>query len=577
MSMNKQKGIFTSLLVFLLVASALPSEAAASLDRAELSDSIISYMKAEYLGENLAHLARSELQVETRDYLKLDPLPEDETALKIASTNAVETESLYDYYVGIFSHLSNMPLMQMDSEGNLVGQSAERYEVSADNTEWTFYIKDDLYWSDGRKVTPEDVEFSFTYLAENFPDTAGWIEEDLESTSVSDEDNSVTFTFKQPYTNINLEFATYNLVPKHIWENITDPEQYTSKGPYVGCGPYFLEEVNLDSATLTFRKNPHWKSTDPNFGRIEIHLYANDNVASLALENGEADTYYKYASSYPYASIESLEETGNFKLYEKEGFGLTFLGMNLKETPLSDSAFREAIAYAIDYEQIIESETLGYGKVANKGFVPPGMSYYKDTEQLEYNVTKAREILEAAGYTDNNQNGIYEGTDGNDISLRLLIRSGYEDPGKFIKGDLEAAGIGVEIESVDPSTWFEKKDNYDYDLTISGATPWGMLMHANWGTGYLDSRRTGKGVLHILGDPEFQGLCDNILATTDSDELEDYASDVQDYYAEELPIIALYWKDYVIPYNKEFTGWHYSPIFGIYNLDTFLNVKKTAS
>ncbi|WP_321428860.1 ABC transporter substrate-binding protein [uncultured Methanolobus sp.] len=567
---------FTCVFMLIILSSAIPASCAASPDNSEMSAYIIDYMKAEYLDENLVHPARTELCAYARSYMGLDPLEEDDSVIKIATPNIVKAEAFYDYYVGIFSHLSNMPLMQMTSTGSLIGQTAESYEVSEDNTAWTFYIKDDMYWSDGRKVTPEDIEFTFQYIGTKIA-SSEWIGESLVSTSVSDEDNSVTFVFDQPYTNLNLEFATYNVIPKHIWENIDDPEGYTSSGPYVGCGPYYLEEINLDSAKLTYKKNPHWKGTEPNFENVEIHWFASDSVACMALESGSMDTYYRYANSYPYANVDELLETGDFDVDRQTSIGLTFMAFNLESEPLSDPAFRNAISYAVNYDEIITYDTNGYGQVPNKGFVPPGMDYYKNTDALEYNVNTAKSLIADAGYVDSDNNGIVEDSEGNDITLELLIRDGYDDTAKLMEEYLEDAGVDVEVTQVDSSTWFDRKDNYEYDLTLSGATPWGMLMHAGWGTGYLDNRRTGKGVLHILGDQEFLTLCDNILATTDQDELEQYASDMQDYYATEMPILPLYWKEVVTPYNKHFTGWHYNPLFGIYNLDTFLNVKQVAA
>ncbi|NLA30493.1 MAG: ABC transporter substrate-binding protein, partial [Methanomicrobiales archaeon] len=100
-----------------------------------------------------------------------------------------------------------------------------------------------------------------------------------------------------------------------------------------------------------------------------------------------------------------------------------------------------------------------------------------------------------------------------------------------------------------------------------------MLMHANWGTGYFDSRRTGQGVLHNLDDPKFLDLCDNILATTDADELKHYAEEVQQYYSDNLPGIAIYWMKDVTPINKEITGWYSSQYKGIFNEINFLNIR----
>jgi len=74
----------------------------------------------------------------------------DDAILRIATTNEVKSPAFIgDYTLGLFNHLSNPPLMQMDENGKLIGLLADHYEVSPDNTEWTFVIKDNQFWSDG--------------------------------------------------------------------------------------------------------------------------------------------------------------------------------------------------------------------------------------------------------------------------------------------------------------------------------------------------------------------------------------------------------------------------------------------
>ncbi|AKB17326.1 MULTISPECIES: ABC transporter substrate-binding protein [unclassified Methanosarcina] len=492
-----------------------------------------------------------------------------EKVLKIATPNVIKSESLIgDYYLGIFAHLSNFPLMQMSEDGRIVGRLADHYEVSEDHREWTFYIRDDLYWSDGKKVTPEDVQFSIIYYGEKHP-ACRWINETLESSSVSQTENSVTFRFDRPYTRINLEFATYYILPAHIWEKIDNPMEYSSKGPYVGCGPYYIESVDLNTARLVFRKNPYWEGKSCAFDKVEVDWYANEDAACLALEKGEADTYYKYASSYPYANIERLEKTGDFNFVKKDSIGIFYLGITLNEAPRSDLEFREALSYAINYEEIMQLDTLGYGSIPNRGLVPPDMEYYKPTEKCSYDPEKAREILEKAGYEDHNGNGIMEDKNGKDILLELMICPGYERDAELLQEYFRDVGIDIEIENVDLNTYGDRKDSSRYELVFSRTTPWGMLMHAGLGTGYFDSRRYG-----YIEDPVFTGLCDQLLNTTDPETLRSCSYSLQDYYAEELPVIPVYWKKEVTPYNKRFEGWHYNSLEGIYTLDTFLDVHE---
>ena len=164
--------------------------------------------------------------------------------------------------------------------------------------------------------------------------------------------------------------------------------------------------------------------------------------------------------------------------------------------------------------------------------------------------------------------------EGSPVDISILVRSEWTRIGELMGDYLSQIGIKSTLRSADLNSWVAAKDAYEYDITVTRTTPWGMLMHANWGTGYFDSRRTGRGVLHILNDPEFLSLCDSVLATSDTEKLSRLGADVQQYYAEQLPGIVLYWNEIVTPFNKAYTGWKPDPLYGIYNVDTFTNIRK---
>ena len=499
----------------------------------------------------------------------------EEVVLRIGSPNMVNTANIvFDDYLPVFAHISNPPLTKMNAEGQIVGQSAKSIEVSSDNTTWIFHLDDSLYWSDGQKVTPQDIKFTIEFIAENVP-WAGWLKEGLRDISIKEPD-AVVLKFNKPYTQISRDLSSYNLLPQHVWEKIESPQDYSNTGENIGCGPFYIKSIDLNAGIITMKKNPFWKGQSPQIGTIEIHLYSNVDVLSLALEKGDVDTYYRYASSYPYQNLERLKKTGRFDFVEKLNVGLYFLAFNLKRSPLSDFKFREAISYAINYPEIIKLDALGYGKVPTRGFVPDSMDHFIETELLTYDLEKAKRILDEAGYIDSNKNGIREGLDGKEIQLTMLVEPDYVRRSELVKDYLEEVGIKVTMKSVDESTWITLKDQYEYDLTVTRTSPWGMMVHGSWATAYFDSRRTGEGVLHIVDDPKFLQLVDGLLATTDPEKIKELAYSVQNYYAETLPAIALYWNMIITPFNREFIGWQPDPLFGIYNIDTLVNLKKVS-
>lgn len=494
--------------------------------------------------------------------------------LRIGTPKNVKSANIFlDSYLSIYAHLSNPPLMRVNEKGQIVGQVAKGIHVSSGYNQWTFFIHDDLYWSDGKKVTPEDIKFTIEYTKEKSP-VAGWMKRTIEKVSLGEE-NSVILHLKQPYTRLDVEMATYRILPKHIWQKVHDPMRYTNRGPNIGCGPFTIEKIDLNLGVILFKRNPYWRGKKPKIKRVEIHLYQNKDILSLALEKGEIDIFYDYSASFPYPSLIKIRSEERFGFMENLNMGLIFLGWNLRKKPMSDPKFRMALSYAIDFEEVIKLDALGYGRVPNRGFIPPSMEHFKATPPLEYDLDKARSLLNQAGYRDNNGDGIREDLNGKNISLSLLIRPSQVRLAELTRDYFLATGVKINIKTVDRSTWISQKDNYRYDLVITRSTPWGMLMHANWATGYFDSRRSGEGVLHTVDDPKFIKLCDELLATRNEERLKDLSFKVQEYYADNLPAIPLYWNILVTPFNKRFTGFSWDPVYGIFNLTNFLEIEKS--
>jgi peptide/nickel transport system substrate-binding protein len=492
--------------------------------------------------------------------------------LRIGTTQQIQTAFPFsDYALSIFLKIANPTLMAMNRDGNLVGLAAETYEVSEDFKTWTFTIRDDLFWNDGKKFSSRDAAFSFAYTGKNDPN-AGWIDNTLVRTETPD-DTTLIMEFNRPYTNLNLEFTTYNILPRHIWETVEDPRSYGGKPSYTGFGPFVLESVDLDQGLVIFTRNQYWKGTSPFFEKIEIHLYKTMDVLAMALDRGEIDVFYNYAATYPYAYLEKLAENPQFAFEEKLNLGLIFLSFNLKSEPMSQGIFREAVSWGINYEEIARLDALGYGTAPRRGFIPESMGGFIETEKLQYDPARANALLDQAGLTERNQEG-YRERDGRELRLTMVIRQDYVRVGELIRDYLKDLGIALELKVLDMVSWVNEKDAFRYDMTITRSTPWGMLMHAGFGTGYFDSRRTGQGVLHNLEDPRFLALCDSILSTVDEERISHLAGEVQQYYAGELPGIPLYWNTIVIPHHKNIGGFISNPLFGIYSIESLVNARR---
>jgi peptide/nickel transport system substrate-binding protein len=510
------------------------------------------------------------------DSSKKDPQAQEaeplDRTLRIGTTQQIQTAFPFsDYALSIFLKIANPPLMAMNRDGNLAGLIAETYEVSEDFKTWTFRIRDDFFWSDGKKVSSRDAAFSFAYTGKNEPN-AGWIANTLVRTETPD-DATLIMEFIRPYTNLNLEFTTYNILPQHIWETVEDPRSYGGKPSYTGCGPFVLESVDLDQGLVIFTRNQYWKGAAPFFEKIEIRLYKTMDVLAMALERREIDVFYNYAATYPYAYLEKLEGNPQFAFEKKLNLGLIFLSFNMKNEPMNRLLFREAVSWGINYEELARLDARGYGTAPRRGFIPESMGGFIETGELQYDPAKANALLDQAGLTERNREG-YREKGGKELRLTMVIRQDYSRVGELIRDYFKDLGIVLELKVLDMVSWVNEKDAFRYDMTITRSTPWGMLMHAGFGTGYFDSRRTGQGVLHNLEDPRFLALCDRILSTVDEDEVAGLAGEVQHYYAGELPGIPLYWNTIVIPHHEDIGGFISNPLFGIYSIESLVNARR---
>ena len=304
----------------------------------------------------------------------------------------------------------------------------------------------------------------------------------------------------------------------HDWTYSDNPEEYINAGPYVDSAAYYVKSVDINSATLVLAVNPKWKGDAPYYGTVELHWFATEDAAILAMLGGECDTYWKYGASFPTSSLALLNSSEKFTTVETPSLKMTYIGFNTISSDVrSDLAFRKAIAYALKYDELVEIGASGYALSANSGFIPNGVPYYKNTAANIYNLATAKLMLDAAGYKYVNGDGIREDTNGSALTVTLLARN--KVAGELIKEYLEKARLKVEYKfASDLNAWIELKDAHAYDIAYNGITAKGMMMDSSWATGYFASNTVGAGKLQNVDDPVFLELWAKIATAPDGDE-----------------------------------------------------------
>lgn len=499
--------------------------------------------------------------------------------------NPMVADTLYDNTVN--SVLYN-GLLEFDKDLNLVPALAKGYEVSEDNLKITFELKDNIKWHDGEIVKAEDVKFTFENLAN--PDyegnNASFVEnivgadkyvakESQEIEGIKVVDNKVELNFIKPYAPALTQLGTLAIIPKHIWGEIPVEEWIKSSKELeqgIGTGPYKIEEYK-DGEFVKLAKNPDYFQGEVKTPYL-IFKVANEDTAQAELINGTIDI--AGISSNKQKDIDYLEENG-IKTISYPNSNIQYMGINLRNEVLQDKNIRQAMAYGLDRELIVNELIDGNGKVIHAPMVPSLWSYPEDGVLNPYkrDVEKARELIKKAGYEYKDENSIAE-KNGKKLSLTLTYPSGdkaREMVAPIIQNQLKEIGIDIELEIMDFQSLMEKVvGNHEFDLYLMantlGAEP---DPKPTW---YSTQASDEKGVYgwNISGfrNEKVDKLLDEGLETLNQEERKEIYTEFAKIMNDELPWIPLYVPNLVQAYNSNLKNYEPGIFRNFYNIHNWI-------
>lgn len=497
------------------------------------------------------------------------------TKLVIGTTAQVNDIGIGDSTMQMYRVTMLSPgLLRLDEKGNYVGVLAESWETT-DNQKWTFHLVKNATFHDGTPVTAQDVKFTLEYMPKYFADYKS--EWQLINSIETPDNYTLVLNLTKPWPNLPVSLLVIRTLPEHIFSKVDSPKNFTEQTSVIGCGPYKFVSFDKDAGVLTLKANEQYFGGKPAIDTIEIRTYKNSDTMVMALQNGEIDVTYVYGSAISYYYIPKLLQNDNIKFLMIKNLGIPkVLWINNDITPYNDVKFREAMACAINYDELKNLFAAGYGTTPNAGFVPNGTYNFIDTMPLALNLNRSKELLKEAGYIDKDGDGFVEYPNGTKFQPVMLAKSDNADDvrlAELLKKYFNAAGIDFQAKIVDKTTFNTLTyDGRCPDMFIGSSTYWGMQTWGEYGTSYMDSRMYAWG---NVVDPEFHTLVDGMLSTSDTEKRKQLGAEIQQYYAEEYPSLALYWNDLVQPYNEKYEGYVASPMFGILSFETFYNLHAT--
>lgn len=289
-----------------------------------------------------------------------------------------------------------------ESRQSVQPRLARSWKYSPDGKTITIQLRKDVKFSNGKKLTAQDVKASFEYNIVNSQDwnntclylpIAGSKEKingkAMEITGIQVLDNhSLRITLIQPHAAFIASLSNPIFWVMDLESGLTPP---------AGTGPYMLKEKS--SASLQFLRNDHYYRGRPHLSALNVTIYSDDDTAFKAYKEGKLDLL----DNIPPAEMANIRQSKDYKglLIEKPVLEIYCLGFNMHRDPYVHSyLLRRALNYAIDREHIIK-QLSGDGYLPSKGPVPAGLeALNEDIPGYRYDANKARQLLAEAGYLD---------------------------------------------------------------------------------------------------------------------------------------------------------------------------------
>lgn len=349
----------------------------------------------------------------------------------------------------IVNHNIYEGLVMTDSDGSVIPGVAERWNISDDGLVYTFYLREGVTFHDGHELTAADVVYTFE--RNRNPETGvphPEYYEPIESITALD-DHTVRFTLSQVTPSF---LAILGLGDSVV---LPDGGGDELKNRPNGTGPFeFVEWVSGDHITLA-KNGGYWQEGVPYLDRVVFKFVPDPSAALAALRAGDVDVVVRMDA----AGALTIMDAPGLKVVSGPQNLVQIMAINNQREPFDDVRVRQAIAYAINKEEVIEGSMFGFGSPIGSHLTPSSPYYIDLNWMYPHNPERAKALLKDAGYP-------------NGFEATLKLPQPYDvhiKTGEVIADQLARVGITLNLEIIEWGRWLDEVySNGDYDLTVIG-------------------------------------------------------------------------------------------------------------
>ena len=444
-----------------------------------------------------------------------------------------------------------MTLIDYDADGEARPYLAESIEVADDNTSVTFHIRRDVYWHDGEQTDAHDVAFTYRTVINPltaFPNAAYWDRYDKSDDAVEVIDDFTVLIRMEPHAEFLDPFRSLGILPEHLLGDV--PPEQLKQHPFgtqcpVGNGPFaFVSHSPQDR--WVFEANPGFSPSlggRPFVDRYVYRIIPEQTTLLADLLTQNIDVYVSPAPN----QAQNIIDDPNVELRQYPFRLYVLVAWNARRPQLADARVRRAITMATDRESIVESILQGYGTVANSGVPPFHWAFDPAAARgIEYDPEGAMALLEEAGWSDRDGDGVRENADGEPLAFSIKYNTGNrqrQDIAEIMQSQLALVGMDVEPRVVEWATLLQEintPDRREFDGVVMG---WVVEFKLDETDLFHSDRIDQPFAWSGTQNPEMDRLLDELSTTIDREEAKALWAEYQGEVVQEQPYTFFYFPD----------------------------------
>lgn len=337
-------------------------------------------------------------------------------------------------------------LVEPDEDLTMQPALAESWEVSEDELTWTFALREGVTWHDGSDFTAADVVYSYNRIVDEELGDA-WRFEGVQDISAPD-GSTVVIELERPVYNLLSRIGGHKGLAIVNEENVESGE--INKRP-LGTGPFSFDDYR-PGESIRLEANKRWWGGAPELPTLTFRFIPEPTTALADLEAGEVN----WTDNLPPQQVKRVSENEDLELNSRVGNDYWYLTVNQDRKPFDDPRVRQALAYGIDREAIVQATQYGNATV-NQLAIPKTNPWYTEYTPYKHDPRRAARLLKAAGVGD--------------LTIDMLVTKEYPETviaGQVIASQLEELGVTVKPREVDFATWLAKQGEGEYDMLMLG-------------------------------------------------------------------------------------------------------------